>query len=541
MTTQKELKILFTSIGRRVELVQQFRSAAAKLGIRLQIIGADITTTAPALAFCDQTVIVPRITDSRYIPTLVEFCQSKCVDALVPTIDTDLLLLAEQKSLFSAVGTTVFISNPDKIRLCRDKRRTSDYFHSLGLHAPSSCDVVSLYNGGFPAFIKPVDGSSSIGANRANSMDELQFFASQLPEYVIQPFIAGTEYTVDIFCDLNGLPIFITPRIRQAVRAGEVLKTQICHQPDIEQEMLRLISDFSPCGAITVQLIRDEKTGINHYIEINPRFGGGAPLSMKAGANSAEALLRIIGGQHVSYHPLAASDGAIYSRFDQSVCVNQQSVPLKAVVFDLDDTLYSEKEYIKSGYRRIAELLPQVDSAADKLWDAFLSKKPAIDEVLHREHIFSDDLKSACLQAYRQHMPDIHLYSGIRDLLVALRQKGIQIGILTDGRPEGQRAKLQALGLYDLVDSVLITDELGGSQFRKPCDLPFRIMQARLGVPFESILYVGDNPAKDFHAPKVLGMQWLHFANEDGIYYSEGDGNYVCSVSELTSAVWEKL
>ena len=227
MTTQKELKILFTSIGRRVELVQQFRSAAAKLGIRLQIIGADITTTAPALAFCDQTVIVPRITDSRYIPTLVEFCQSKCVDALIPTIDTDLLLLAEKKSLFSAVGTTVFISNPDKIRLCRDKRNTVDYFHALGLHAPSACDAVSLYKGGFPAFIKPVDGSSSIGANRANSMDELQFFASQLSEYVIQPFISGTEYTVDVFCDLNGLPIYITPRIRQAVRAGEVLKSQI--------------------------------------------------------------------------------------------------------------------------------------------------------------------------------------------------------------------------------------------------------------------------------------------------------------------------
>ena len=71
-----------------------------------------------------------------------------------------------------------------------------------------------------------------------------------------------------------------------------------------------------------VQLIQDEKTKTNYYIEINPRFGGGAPLSMKAGADAAEALIRILRGETLAFEKGAAEDGAIYSRFDQSVRVN---------------------------------------------------------------------------------------------------------------------------------------------------------------------------------------------------------------------------
>ena len=88
-------------------------------------------------------------------------------------------------------------------------------------------------------------------------------------------------------------------------------------------EMLKLIADYKPCGQITVQLIQDEKTGDNYYIEINPRFGGGAPLSIKAGADSAKAVLKILNGEKLTYQDKAARDGSIYSRFDQSVCVNE--------------------------------------------------------------------------------------------------------------------------------------------------------------------------------------------------------------------------
>ena len=313
------MRMLFTSVGRRVELMQAFRAAAERTGIPLEIYGADITPTAPALYYCDHTVIVPPIRDAAYLTTLQSFCKAEGIAALIPTIDTDLLLLAEHRAEFG--DTKVLISAPERIHPCRDKRLTADLFHSCGLRSPKPVDDWMQYRGGYPAFIKPKDGSSSIFAYKVKNEDELKTYAQQVPDYIVQPFIGGTEYTVDIFCDFEGKPIFITPRIRLAVRAGEVLKTEISQDAKILAEMQRLIAVFQPCGPITVQLIRDNRTGEDYYIEINPRFGGGAPLSMKAGADSAEALLRLLQGESLGYAEGAAEDGAVFSRFDQSIRV----------------------------------------------------------------------------------------------------------------------------------------------------------------------------------------------------------------------------
>ena len=94
-------------------------------------------------------------------------------------------------------------------------------------------------------------------------------------------------------------------------------------------------------------------------------------------------------------------------------------------------------------------------------------------------------------------------------------------GVITDGRVSGQKKKIQALGLEKLVNDIIITDELGGIQFRKPCDIAFRIMQHRWKIPFEQMIYVGDNVEKDFQAPKQLGMRSIFFKNKDGLYQGE--------------------
>lgn len=329
------MKILFTSVGRRVELMQAFRKAAdelkssGELQAGLTIIGADITDTAPALYFCDETRIVPRTKDESYIPALLDICKNDKIDCLIPTIDTDLLLLAENKERFESISTKVLISATDKVKLCRDKNFTADYFHSLGLKSPQPVNTVEKYEdeikegkAGFPAFIKPKDGSSSIDAYRVENLEDLRVYAEKIGDYIIQPYISGREYTIDIFCDYDCNPVYITPRERLAVRSGEVLKTRIIQDETMISEMQTLISDFKPCGQITVQLIRDEGAGEDYYIEINPRFGGGAPLSIKAGADSAKAVIRMLSGEELDYVEKAAKDGAVYSRFDQSICVN---------------------------------------------------------------------------------------------------------------------------------------------------------------------------------------------------------------------------
>ena len=526
----KQIRILFTSIGRRVELMQAFRKAAMDLNADVVIYGADIVDNAPALFYCDKKIIVPRIKTPEYIPELLNICKQEKIDALIPTIDTDLLLLAKNKEKFSAVGTEVLIAAEDKVQLCRDKRFTADYFIKCGLKSPKPVDDYKQYNGDFPAFIKPKDGSSSINAYKVHNASELKSYASMIDDYIIQPFIEGKEFTIDVFCDFKGNPIYITPRERVAVRSGEVLKTRIAQDDVMIAECKQLLADYKPSGAITVQLIKQNQTGDNYYIEINPRFGGGAPLSIKAGADSAKACIQLLQGKSVEYYPKAAKDNAVYSRFDQSICVSENCSlieidslekvlnylnGIQAVIFDLDDTLYSEKEYVKSGFEAVAAKHPEIENFANKLWVAFEKGLPAFDTVIGD----NECLKKECLTIYRNHIPNIHLYKSVEEIFNALRQKNIKIGIITDGRPEGQRVKIDALGLEKNVDEIIVTDELGGTQFRKPCDIAFRIMQKKLNVPFESMVYVGDNPKKDFVASFALGMKSVLFKNIGGLYY----------------------
>ncbi len=516
----RELHILVTGVGRRVELMQAFRQAALQLEIDLKLYGADMAGTAPALAYCNYIRRICSMTDPDYINQLADICKEDKIDLIMPTIDTDLLVLSKNVEVFEQIGTRVLISSADKIQICRDKNFTADFFEECGLKAPKTYNDYRKYDGEYPCFIKPKDGSSSINAFKVKDFEELSVYAEKIEDYVIQPFIEGLEYTVDIFCDFAGNPIYITPRERVAVRAGEVLKTKICMDETIIQESRQLIERFKPCGPMTVQLIRQEGTEIDYYIEINPRYGGGAPLSMKAGARSAETVLKLLCGEKPEYDKCNCH-GAVYSRFDQSVCIdagNGPAHPASGIIFDLDDTLYSEKQYVKSGYKKIAEYLG--DSEAEiKLWNYFLEGKLAIDAYL--KEIGAENRKSVCLDIYRNQIPDITLYEGVQRLLQELRDNGVKTGIITDGRIEGQRNKIKALGLESLVDDIIITDELGGIQFRKPNDISFRIMQCRWRIPFEQIMYVGDNLAKDFQAPIQLGMQGVWIKNEDGIYNKE--------------------
>ena len=188
-----------------------------------------------------------------------------------------------------------------------------------------------------------------------------------------------------------------------------------------------------------------------------------------------------------------------------------------AIIFDLDDTLYSEKDYVRSGYSAVAAAFEHVENMEAKLWEAFVKKLPAIDGVLEAEGIFDPQNKEKALHAYRSHMPDINLYPGVAQLLLRLKQSK-KLGLITDGRPEGQWAKIRALGISGSFEKIIVTDDLGGVAYRKPNEAAFLLMQQALDVPFEKMVYIGDNAKKDFIAPRKLGMKTVHFKNKDGLY-----------------------
>ncbi|MCR5726951.1 MAG: ATP-grasp domain-containing protein [Lachnospiraceae bacterium] len=511
-TGKKVIKILITGIGRRVELLQAFREAALDLGVELKLYGADMTATAPALFFCDYVRCTVPMKDPSYIDNLLHICKTDGIDLVIPTMDTELLVLGENRGKFENIGTRVLISSPDMIHICRDKNLTSGFFEGCGLHAPMPVNDWRNYKSGYPAIIKPKDGSGSINAFRVENVEELEMYAGKVTDYIIQPYITGREYTIDIFCDWCGNPVSIVPRERLQVRAGEVLMTRIDMDETMIEESRKLCATFKPCGPMTVQVIRDDY-GTDWFIEINPRFGGGAPLSMKAGARSAETILRLLRGERPGYIQ-DVSDHVVYCRFDESICITEAKSRIRGVIFDLDDTLYPEKDYVRSGFKTVSDALG--GGYEEQLMSYFEAGKPAIDELLRG--LARESEKDILLKVYREHQPDIHLYDGVQELIERLKSRGIRVGIITDGRPEGQRGKIEALGLGRMVDDIIVTDELGGPQFRKPCDIAFRIIQTRWKISAGEIVYVGDNALKDFAAPRQLGMKSIYFQNSDGLY-----------------------
>lgn len=194
---------------------------------------------------------------------------------------------------------------------------------------------------------------------------------------------------------------------------------------------------------------------------------------------------------------------------------------IKVVVFDLDDTLYSEKEYVRSGYHEIAKILPFIKNVEDKLWNFFENKKSAIDELLISENCYSDDLKNKCLETYRNQEPSLHLYPGVEDMLIKLRTQGFKLGMITDGRPEGQRAKLKSLDIEKYFDKIIITDELGGIEYRKPNSLSYTIMKDFFNCDYKVMIYVGDNLRKDFISPQNFGMKYIWIHNNNGLYKND--------------------
>lgn len=319
---KKRVNVLILSAGRRVELIERFKKAREKLKIESKIVAVDISKIAPAIYFADTFHIIPRISDETYISGLIDVCIKEEIDVIVPTIDTELLKLAHNRTeIENKTNAKILLSNDTVINICRNKNNTQKFFEANGFGVPKQLTFEDLVNSkyAFPLFIKPQDGSSSINTFKINNKEELDFFVKYIDKPIIQEFIEGTEYSVDVFCDFECNPITIVPRVRLATRSGEISKGKIVKDRAIINDVLRILKKLQPVGHITVQCMKTTK-GIE-YIEINPRFGGGAPMSIDAGADSCENLYRILMGEKLQYNE-NYEDGVIFVRFDSSIKID---------------------------------------------------------------------------------------------------------------------------------------------------------------------------------------------------------------------------
>ena len=320
----KKVSIMFTCIGRRVSLLKSFRKAAGKIKVQSCIIGTDSSVFSSALELCDRKYVVHPVKHRGYLKQILEIVKSNKVDLLIPTVDLDLKLLADSKERFEKLGCCVLISQPGVIEIAQDKRKTYRFLAKHGFNTP---DTVPLKKAlakpriSFPCFLKPWDGHASRGNATVHNRAELKVIGGRIPNCIVQDFIEGEEYTCDVFVDFDMKVRCVVPRKRIEVRSGEVSKGKVVKDSEIMRQSAKVVESLGAGpGVITIQLIKDKKGGLN-FIEINPRFGGGVPLSIKAGADFPKWILQEFAGKKPKIAFDGFKDGLVMLRYDAEVWV----------------------------------------------------------------------------------------------------------------------------------------------------------------------------------------------------------------------------
>lgn len=284
--------ILITSVGKRVSLVELFKDELKKCCPSSYVFTTDMNPMmAPAGYVSDFCFKVPKVTDKNYLGILIDICKENQIGMIIPTIDTELLLLSKKKNVFKKNGIEIIVSDFDFIAACRDKRKTYKIFNSLNIRTPELRDKKNPI---FPMFAKPYDGSLSKDLYIINKREDLTTDIIDHPKLIFMEYIDKIDYqefSVDMYYGKDNNLKCLVPRERIEIRAGEINKG--CTRKNYLMNYLKERMSFIPgvIGCICLQLFYRKSDNDVVGIEINPRFGGGYPMSYQAGANFPAYLI----------------------------------------------------------------------------------------------------------------------------------------------------------------------------------------------------------------------------------------------------------
>ncbi len=324
----RPFNILFTCAGRRVELIDAFGEAMRALGLNGARIAADLTDTAPASRLADAGCLLPRVDDPGYADALSEVVSAREIRLVVPLTDLDIPLLADLAGRLGDLGCTAAVASPEAVAVCRDKEATARAVEAAGLEGVRTTSLAGFEREPFyPCFVKPRYGSGGWGAARIDSPTQLSAHVERFGrDLIVQEWMDGQEFTVDVYRQRSGRVACVVPRLRLAVRSGEVEKGVTVDDADIIEGARRLVESIDGLwGPVCCQCRRPVgRSGPGRFFEINPRLGGGCPLSIAAGADLPRYLLEEVVGRPVSGEGFRA--GVLMLRYDRSVFARAERI-----------------------------------------------------------------------------------------------------------------------------------------------------------------------------------------------------------------------
>lgn len=313
-------------------MLDAFRKAMAELDVSGLIYATDITSASPAFQKADVGILVPTVGDVNYTPTLQNIVTQHNIGLLVPCTDLDLRTLARHRESYAKLGCRVMIGNEDSVMMCRDKARTSAVLQKAGLTPVRTVGMAEFRRDPFyPCFVKPVRGSAGRGAALIQNEEELRTHMALYSDLlVVQEYLPGQEYTIDVYRDRQGIVRCVVPRQRLVVRSGEVEKGVTIKDDVLIESAVRLAGQLGDLWGVFCCQCRRKDGSKPQFFEVNPRFGGGCVLSIAAGANLPRYLLEEVLGLPISATMGQFTNHMLMLRYEEAVFMpvdNVKSLP----------------------------------------------------------------------------------------------------------------------------------------------------------------------------------------------------------------------
>jgi carbamoyl-phosphate synthase large subunit len=306
--------VLFTCAGQRVDIVSAFNRAGA------YTVATDADRLAPALYHAHRMALVPRIDTPDYVPALVSLVREHDVRLLVPLTDLDQGLLARSRDALAPA--LVLVPEPDVCDAMGDKWLAHVFFERQGIPSPRSWlpeDVPA--DARFPLLVKVREGFGSRHIYRAHDQSQLAFHLETTPvESFVQEQCRGEEFSIDVFCDLEGRCLNAIPRTMIQSKGGESIKGRSLRDPQLIEHGRMVSETIGIRGPANIQCFR-EPDGSLPVTDVNPRFGGAFPLPLAAGGRYPELALALARGEQPEPRLGEFREGVVMTRFFSDLCL----------------------------------------------------------------------------------------------------------------------------------------------------------------------------------------------------------------------------
>jgi carbamoyl-phosphate synthase large subunit len=305
---------MLTSVGQRVDIARAFR------GARATVLGVDADPLAPALYHCDLHVIVPRIADPEYLPTLARLREEHDVRLVVPLNDLDSPVLAREREQLAPA--LVLLPDAEASARMSDKLEAHRFFVANGIPSPRSWAPADVPDDArYPVLVKAREGFGSRNIFRAFDRQQLDFFLAytDVPSFV-QEQCLGEEFSIDVFCDMDARCLNAIPRTMLLSKGGESIKGASLQDRELIEHGARVAEVVGVKGPANVQCFR-EPGGALPITDVNTRFGGGFPVPLAAGGRYPELALALARGERPDPRLGEFQEGVVMTRYFSEVCL----------------------------------------------------------------------------------------------------------------------------------------------------------------------------------------------------------------------------